>query len=229
MRCGDARPFFSVSLCPGCADGRRVFALARSLAVVLTVFTWVSFAVGADLRPVVGPGASKEAVIDAYGWPNGQSQSGTKEVLTYPQGKVTLENGRVEKVDFSMTTPWPAPKRRPGPSPAVPPLTTEELAKYWLTNFDEAKREATGRQVRILALFTGSDWSPASKQFVEEVAFQTEFLHAFMGDFVFLRLDFPTHAPQPAEVREQNTRLRARYGVTVYPTLLVLSPAGEVV
>jgi hypothetical protein len=206
-----------------------VFARVRPFLVLIAIFSWAGFGLAAEPRPVVGPGASRDEVIDAYGWPSGQSQAGSKEVLTYPQGKVTLENGRVEKVDFSMTTPWPAPKPRPGPSAAVPPLTTEEQAKFWLTNFDEAAREAARRQVRILALFTGSDWSPASKQFLDDVAFQPEFIQAFMGDYVFLRLDFPTHTTQPAEVREQNARLRARYGVKVYPTLLVLSPAGEAV
>ena len=55
------------------------------------------------------PGATKDEAIEAYGWPTGQSQSGTKEILSYPQGRITLENGRVEKVDFSTSMPWPAP------------------------------------------------------------------------------------------------------------------------
>ena len=40
-------------------------------------------AMAADSRPVVGPGATKEEVLDAYGWPTGQTQAGAKEILTY--------------------------------------------------------------------------------------------------------------------------------------------------
>lgn len=180
----------------------------------------------ADPRPTVGPGATKDEVINAFGWPNGQSQSGTKEILTYPQGQVTLEKGRVEKVDFLMNVPWPAPRPRPGPATPTTVKRPELPVDFWLTRLDEATREATKRRARILALFTGSDWSPASKQFHDEVEFHPDFVNAFTGDYVFLRLDFASRTPLPAELREQNAQLRTRYEVTVYPSLLVLSPAG---
>lgn len=202
----------------------------------LTICWWLSFGaalsgVAADPRPAVGPGATKDDVLKAYGWPNGVSRAGTKEILTYAQGKVTLDHGRVEKVDFSVKAPWQAPKPRPGPSPNVP-AGDAETSSFWLTDFEAATREAAYRRVRILALFNGSDWSPASRQFDDEVVFHPEFINAFMGDFVFLRLDFPKRPPQPGEaegLREHNAQLRERYQVTVYPTLLVLSPAGDLV
>ncbi len=50
---------------------------------------------------------------------------------------------------------------------------------------------------------------------------------AVLGDFVLLQLDFPTHTVQPKNLREQNARLRERFGVTTYPALLVLSASGE--
>ena len=98
---------------------------------------------------------------------------------------------------------------------------------YWGTDFEEAVREATIRHARILALFTGSDWSPPSKRFQTEVALQTAFVNAVLGDFVLLRLDFPTHGTQPPGLHAQNARLRERFNVTTYPALLVLSAAGE--
>lgn len=183
----------------------------------------------ADPRPVVGPGATKDEVIDAYGWPNGSSQSGAKEILTYPQGQVMLENGRVERVDFSMHVPWPAPRPRPGPASPTSVKKPEAVVDFWLTDFAEAQREAVRRHSRILALFTGSDWSPASKQFHDDVELHPDFVNSFTGNFIFLRLDFATRAPIPAETREQNNWLRDRYGVTTYPSLLVLSPSGTVV
>jgi hypothetical protein len=183
----------------------------------------------AESAPIVGPGATKDEAINAYGWPTGQSQSGTKEILTYPQGRITLENGRVERVDFDTKIPWPAPRPRPGPASTTSVKKVETPTDFWLTNFEEAQAEARRRRARILALFTGSDWSPPSKQFQDEVALHPDFVNAFTGDFVFLRLDFPTRLAQPAAVKEQNALLRGKYSVTTYPALLVLSPGGTLV
>ena len=183
----------------------------------------------ADGAPVVGPGATKEDVINAYGWPAGQSKLGPKEILSYPQGEVTIENGRVQRVDFSPDKPWPAPRPRPGPASPTSVKKAEAPLDFWLVHFEDAQRDAAARHARILALFIGSDWSPPSRQFQDEVAFNTDFIREFTGDFVFLRLDYPTRAPQPADLHEQNTRLREKYNVTTYPSLLVLSPAGTAV
>src|SRR5262249_9006506 len=158
-----------------------------------------------------------------------QSQKGSKEVLTYPQGMVTLEKGRVEKVDFSMTMPWPPPRPRPGPSPVVTPGKADnKVDNYWQMDFTRAAQEAERRNARILAAFTGSDWSQASKLFRDQVAFHPDFINAFTGDFVFLELDFPLRAAQSPEQREHNARLREHYGVITYPSILVLSRTGAV-
>ncbi len=194
---------------------------------VLLAAAAAGFAAGS--APVVGPGATKEEIINAYGWPSGQSQAGTKEILTYPQGRITLENGRVEKMDFLPNVPWPAPRPRPAPPSPTSTKKAEPPPDFWLMNFEDAQKEAARRHVRILILFIGSDWSPPSKQFMDEVAFHPDFVNAFTANFVFLRLDFPTRTELPPELREQNNRLRATYEVTTYPALIVVSPAGSLV
>ena len=179
---------------------------------------WVAGAVwAADPRPVVGPGATKEEVLDAYGWPTGQSQAGAKEILIYPQGRVVLDKGRVETVDFSLKTPWPAPRPRPG---------TAGGGESWYTNWPEALREAERRHVRVLILFVGSDWSPPSKQFLTDVAESGDFLSAFLGNFVLVKLDYPTRTTQLKALRSQNVELRERYEVTTYPALVIADPDG---
>ncbi|MEY2879892.1 MAG: hypothetical protein RLZZ15_2272, partial [Verrucomicrobiota bacterium] len=183
----------------------------------------------ADQKSVVGPGASRDDVIAAYGWPMGQSQSGAKEILRYPQGSITLANGRVERVDFSPNIPWPAPR----PKPPGPTNSTAKKkgptppADEWGTDLDIALSEAARRRVRILAAFTGSDWSPPSKAFLDEVAQHPDFVTACIADFVFLRVDFPTRVAQSPDLKRQNEQLRARCGVTTYPALVVLSARGE--
>lgn len=189
--------------------------------------THVRGADGVVTKPVVGPGATKDEVINAYGWPNGQSQAGAKEILSYAQGEVILENGRVERVNFSPNVPWQAPKPRPAPATASTRKQPETPVDFWLTDFDAAREEARKRNSRILALFTGSDWSPASRQFHEEVEYHPDFVNAFAGDFVFLKLDFPRGNPVPVTIPEDKLKLRDLYDVTTYPTLLVLSASGE--
>ncbi len=179
----------------------------------------------ADTRPNVGIGATKDEVIDAYGWPNGTSQSGTKEILTYAQGAVTLDHGRVERVDFLPNVPWQTPKPRPGTTPvAKSPATGFDP---WITSLADATAQAASRHVRILALFVGSDWSPPSKKFLDEVAIHPDFVNPLLGDFVFLKADFPTRIASTPELGRQNETLRERCGVTTYPALVVLDPSGE--
>ena len=186
--------------------------------VVWLAIMWMAGAVwAADPRPVVGPGATKEEVLDEYGWPTGQSQAGAKEILIYPQGRVLLDQGRVERVDFSLKTPWPAPRPRPG---------TAGDGESWYTNWPEALREAERRRVRVLVLFVGSDWSPPSKQFLTDVAESADFLTAFLGNFVLVRLDYPTRTTQLKALRSQNLELRERYAVTTYPALIIAEPDG---
>lgn len=196
---------------------RRAASVGRWLWWIGWLLAWGNLD-AADPRPVVGPGATKEEVLDAYGWPTGQSQAGAKEILTYPQGRVVLENGRVEAVDFSLKTPWPPPRPRPGA------LGTGES---WFTGWPEAQREAQRRRVRILALFVGSDWSPPSKQFLVEVADSADFFTAFLGSFVLVKLDFPTRAAQVKALRDQNVELRERYEVTTYPAVVLVNPDGS--
>ena len=179
---------------------------------------WLAGAVwAADPRPVVGPGATKEEVLEAYGWPTGQSQAGAKEILIYPQGRVVLDKGRVETVDFSLKAPWPAPRPRPGAAGG---------GESWFTSWPEATRDAERRHVRILALFVGSDWSPPSKQFLTEVAESADFLTAFLGSFVLVKLDYPTRTTQLKALRTQNVELRERFEVTTYPAMVIAEPDG---
>ncbi len=210
---------------------RRFNGVVR-IRFLLPIMLWCCAVAGAqpaasDPRPMLGPGATKEEVIELYGWPTGQSKAGNKEILNYPQGLVILENGRVDRVNFSPNIPWGPPRPRPG-TVAPAPKKTEQVADFWLTNFAAATQAAAARGGRVLVLFNGSDWSPAGRRFADEVALHPEFQTAFAADFVFLRLDYATRVQLPAELREQNAKLRERYGVTVYPTLLVLRADGEV-
>ncbi len=177
-------------------------------------------------RVFVLPGASKDAVIDAYGWPNGSSQSGNREVLSYSQGQVTLADGRVERVDFSMSGVWPPPRPRPVPPSSSSVKRPAAPVDFWFSTPDDASRESTRRQVRILALFTVSEGSPASQQFKKDVELHPEFFDAFSEEFVFLRIEFAGPEAIPLDDSDEKSRWRDRAGVTTYPSLAVFSAGG---
>jgi hypothetical protein len=159
--------------------------------------------------------------VSALGAPTLQSRLGPREILKYPQGQVTLENGRVVRVEMKS---GPAAKVAVSAekSAALPPAAP--VAGGWLGDFEQASREAARRTVPMLVWFSGSDWSVNSRQFREEVALQGDFVAAFAARYILLRVDLPDHNGTP---RDSHSGLRERLGVTVYPTLLILSPVGE--
>lgn len=175
-----------------------------------------------DLRRILPAGSSREEVLEAYGWPSGQSKLGSKEILSYPQGRVVLEEGRVERIDFSLKQPWPPPRPRPDFSapPAPKPVAPA------LTRYDEALAVATREDSRIIALFSGAEPTPAGRRFDEEVARHPDFLETFSNDHVLLHVDFSGRTTLPPAVLEQHTRLCTEWEVRSFPALLLLSPAG---
>lgn len=196
------------------------------VGIAVAVGGLASLVRAADALPAVGVGASREAVFQAYGWPTGQSWFGSREILNYPQGFVTLESGRVERVNFSTRVPWPAPRPQPAAPSPVSAKKSGAVIDPWNDDFEIAARAASDRGQPILALFSGPDGSPASRQFHEQGALHPDWRNELSAHVVFLRLDFSPRALLAASQREQNEWLRSKHGVTVYPTLLLLSPTG---
>lgn len=114
---------------PGVATGARV-ALERGVRSRKPAWIFLLFCALALVRlsaaePGVAYGASRDEVIKTLGRPSKASKAGPREILTYPQGQVLLENGRVERVDFAgmpaVTRPAPAPEPRTIEPAKTPP------------------------------------------------------------------------------------------------------------
>ncbi len=200
----------------GVRNGPREFA--SILAICLNLVLQVS---GAETRTAIGPGASREEVISAFGRPAGESKLGGKEILNYPLGQVVLENGRVLRIEFSKKGALPVPRPPAASAPAANP------GDHWLTDFNAASREAGVRNVPILAMFTGPDGSVVSRMFLEQVATNPEFTKTFSADYVLLRIDFTTPTLPTGRAAESNDQLRARYGLADFPAVLFLTSKGE--
>ena len=94
-------------------------------------------------------------------------------------------------------------------------------APKWFTDLDEAKAVAVKENKPLLVDFTGSDWCGFCIKLHAEVFDKPEF-EAFAKNYVLVELDFPNKKPQPAEEKAKNKAAQAKFGVSGFPTVLLL-------
>ena len=99
----------------------------------------------------------------------------------------------------------------------------------WMTDFEAAKAKAKSENKPMLLDFTGSDWCGWCIKLDEEV-FTKDAFKAYAGDsLVLVELDFPRNKAQSDAVKAQNKALAEKYQIRGFPTILILSPDGEMV
>ncbi len=99
----------------------------------------------------------------------------------------------------------------------------------WQTDFDAAQKQAAAEEKPLLLNFSGSDWCGWCIKLDKEVFSKEEFQSYADSDLVLVELDFPRRKPQSDELKEQNRALAEKYGVRGFPTILLLSPDGELI
>ena len=100
-------------------------------------------------------------------------------------------------------------------------------APTWLTDLDEAKKVAAKEKKDILVDFTGSDWCGWCIKLKKEV-FDLPAFEAATKKFVLVELDFPSKKAQSDEVKTKNRAAQQKYGITGFPTILLMDAQGEV-
>ena len=105
-------------------------------------------------------------------------------------------------------------------------LTVAAGESGWLTNFEKAKKLAAKKNMLILADFTGSDWCPWCMKLDSEIFSKKAFKDYVKGKFVLLKLDFPRRKTLSATLKAQNNRLARKYGISGFPTVLILDAKG---
>jgi thioredoxin-related protein len=98
----------------------------------------------------------------------------------------------------------------------------------WLTSYEKALAQAKTENKAILLDFTGSDWCPYCIQMDKEVLTKQEFKDYAAQNLVLMLVDFPNSKPQSSHVKAQNQQLQTQFGVTGYPTFILVSPSGDV-
>ncbi|HTE06680.1 MAG TPA: thioredoxin family protein [Planctomycetota bacterium] len=100
----------------------------------------------------------------------------------------------------------------------------------WFADFDEASKEAAKTGKDMLVDFTGSDWCFWCKKLDKEVFSFEAFQKGVENDFILVALDFPNAEEVKAKVPnpKRNDELRDQHGIKGYPTILLMTPKGEV-
>jgi thioredoxin-related protein len=113
---------------------------------------------------------------------------------------------------------------------AATPAQAGEEAQVWVADFDKAVEIAKKEKKNLLVDFTGSDWCHWCIKLHEEVFDHAEFLDPIKQKFILVALDFPNGDEAKAKVPnpERNKELAGKYGVRGYPTVLLMTPEGEV-
>ena len=104
----------------------------------------------------------------------------------------------------------------------------------WMTDFEAAKVKAKAENKPMLLDFTGSDWCGWCIKLDKEVFGEAAFKDYAAAELVLVELDFPDPKGQlakgqSAQLKAQNEALAKQYGVRGFPTILLLSPDGELI
>ena len=113
----------------------------------------------------------------------------------------------------------------------VTALTAQEAHHLeWYADFDVAAAAAKKANKDLLVDFTGSDWCGWCIKLHKEVFDHEEFENGVKDHFVLVALDFPRSEEAKAKVPnpERNKELQEQYAIRGFPTILLMSPDGQV-
>jgi thioredoxin-related protein len=102
-------------------------------------------------------------------------------------------------------------------------------ADLWEEDFSKASEQAKQENKYLLANFSGSDWCGWCKKLDKEVFSQKEFKEFAKANLVCALVDFPMKKSQAKKLKQKNKELQEKYSVNGYPSIILISPAGDTV
>ncbi len=108
-------------------------------------------------------------------------------------------------------------------------LVAPAFAADWMTDLDAAKAKAAAEGKAVLVDFTGSDWCGWCIRLRKDVFDKPAFDEYARDKFVLMEVDVPNNPKFDQELLKRNRELCSQYKVTGFPTIMVMTPAGEVV
>ena len=97
----------------------------------------------------------------------------------------------------------------------------------WKTSFSESVQLSADSGKPILAFFTGSNWCGWCKVLNSKILETPVFVEWAKENVIMLELDFPTDYEQSQEIKDQNQQLQKMYGITGFPTIIVMDANGK--
>ena len=98
----------------------------------------------------------------------------------------------------------------------------------WQPDYHKAKEQAQTSDKPILIFFTGSDWCGPCKMLVADLFHSDNFKKNIAPDFVLYEADFPRNRDLLTKQQvKDNHRLKNRYSVGTYPTVVVVNAKGK--
>ena len=93
----------------------------------------------------------------------------------------------------------------------------------WQESLETAKKIAQEEKKAILVFFTGSDWCGPCKMLVKDFFESEKFKILAEKELVLYEADFPRNRDLVTKEQEKsNKRLQQNFGVTGYPTVLII-------
>jgi protein disulfide-isomerase len=102
-------------------------------------------------------------------------------------------------------------------------------ASEWETDFVQASTNAKNSGLYMLVDFTGSDWCGWCIKLDEEVFSKKEFKEYAKENLVCVTVDFPRRKKQDEKLKQRNAELAEKYEVRGFPSIIILSPEGDLV
>lgn len=98
----------------------------------------------------------------------------------------------------------------------------------WRADLPAALAQAGREDKQVLVDFTGSDWCSACIRLRRNILDSKEFMQWAGKQFVFVEVDIPQKPVLPAEQLAENKAVAEAYGVSGFPTIMVLNARGQV-
>ena len=107
--------------------------------------------------------------------------------------------------------------------------TVPAQAAEWMVDLDQAKAKARKEGKMVLVDFTGSDWCGWCIRLRQTILDTPKFQQYAADKFVLMEVDVPRNVAKiGAKLHARNREITRQYDVTTFPSMLVLSPNGEV-
>ncbi len=92
------------------------------------------------------------------------------------------------------------------------------------TDYLKALEMGQEKELPILMFFNGSDWSGLAMKMKNEIFSSSEFEEEIADQLICVEVDFPRHHKLSDQATMQNQRLLEEYGISQFPTLVLIDP-----